>query len=465
VSHNAWFVSGWLAFVGVLGVHAFLSSPTSSHAATGTRRACGASSSSLSGASTQAAKGSAHISLNTAQGVAGTQVVVSGTSWPVAQEVFISVENLIDERGGVNSTGRLVTANVNVYGGFTTPAFSFPYAVCGVRPKDGTTASIVATTDDNSVRVVKPFALAQTPTLAVASPQQLSPLPLGASSISVVGSDWAPGSTVSLVAAHLDMIVEADGNQRQTATLLPGAQTVHATADARGALIANVPIPSGLAPGTVINLSATAISARYGTLLIILDPGALVPAPVAPTWDLSANRGEPGRKVSVTGEHWWPTDFVSVEYCRAEAAQPTALGMRCNLGPQGLAPTGYAAQLGRAVVDGNGYFSATITLPANAKPGAIIVQARLTDGNTRAGIYFASQEFTLTTPAPSAASLLSRWRDWSPEAIAVVLLIGAMLFVFWPHIMLAIGRRPAPAALADLANPTTVPLEGDDDDE
>jgi hypothetical protein len=449
VSRNAWLVLGWLAFVAVVSALVFISSATPAHAATAAtavRRSCGASSSASSGASTQATKGTARISLNTAQGVAGTQVVVSGTGWPVGQQVFISVENLTDEQGGVNGTGRLVTANVNVYGGFTTPAFGFPYAVCGVRPKAGTTASIVAATDDNSVRVVKPFALAQTPTLAVASPQQFSPLPLGASGISVVGSDWAPGATVSLVAAHLDMIAEADGNQRQTATPLPGAQTIHATADARGALMTNVPIPSGLAPGTVVNLSATAISARYGTLLIILDPEALVPAPIPPAWDLSANRGGPGMKITVTGEHWWPTDFVSVEYCRAEAAQPTALGMRCNPGPQKITTTGYAMQLGEAVVDGNGYFSSTITLPANAKPGAIIVQARLPDGNTRAEIYFASQEFTLTTPAPRAASLLSRWRDWSPEAIAVVLLIGAALFVFWPRIMRAIGRRPAYSA-------------------
>jgi hypothetical protein len=140
---------------------------------------------------------------------------------------------LIDEQGGVNGTGWLSGATVNVYGGFTTPAFSFPYLTCGVRPKAGTTATIVAATEDNSLRAITSFAVAQTPTLDVASPQQLSPLLLGATSISVVGSDWAPGATVSLVAAHLDMMAEADGNQRQTATPLPGAQTVHTTADAR----------------------------------------------------------------------------------------------------------------------------------------------------------------------------------------------------------------------------------------
>ena len=81
--------------------------------------------------------------------------IVSGTGWPVGQHVLISVENLIDEQGGVNGTGWLSDATVNVYGGFATSAFSFPYAVCGVRPKAGTIASIVAATDDNSVRVAQ----------------------------------------------------------------------------------------------------------------------------------------------------------------------------------------------------------------------------------------------------------------------------------------------------------------------
>jgi hypothetical protein len=459
-SRDAWLVSGWLAFVAVVGALVFISSAPPAHAAA--RRSCGASSSASSGASAQATKGSARISLNTAQGVAGTQVVVSGAGWPVGQQVFISVENLTDEQGGVNGTGRLVTANVNVYGGFTTPAFSFPYAVCGVRPKAGTTASIVAATNDNSVRVVRPFALAQTPTLAVVAPQQLSPFLLGVSGISVVGSDWAPGATVALVAAHLDTISEADGTQRQTATPLPGAQPVYATADARGDVTANVPIPSGLAPGTVVNLSATAISASYGTLLILLDPHLLVPAPVPPTWHLSASQGEPGMTLTVTGDHWWPADTIGVEYCRAEAAQPTTLGVRCNSGPQGFTPTGYAAQLGEAIVGASGHFTATVTLPANAKPGAIIVQARPLGGNGRAEVYFASRAFTVIQPAARVTPLPTLRRDWWPQALVGVLLIGSALFVFWPRFMRAIRRRSAPAASA---HPTTTSLEGDDDDE
>ena len=286
VPRNAWLMSVWLMCVAM--AYALAASAAPAHALAASRTACGGSSSASSGA--VQAKGSARISLNTTHGVAGTQVVVSGTGWPVGQHILISVENLIDEQGGVNGTGWLSGATVNVYGGFTTPAFSFPYLTCGVRPKAGTTATFVAATEDNSLRAITSFAVAQTPTLEVASPQQLSPLLLGATSISVVGSDWAPGATVSLVAAHLDMIAEADGNQRQTATPLPGAQTVHATADARGDVTANVPIPSGLAPGTVVNLSATAISASYGTLLIMLDPEVLVPAPVPPTWNLSATR-------------------------------------------------------------------------------------------------------------------------------------------------------------------------------
>src|SRR5262245_18715975 len=174
VSRSAWLTSGWLAFVTVVCGLVFVAGAAPAHALAASHTACGGSSSASSGTS-QTTMGSASISLNTSHGVAGTQVVVSGTGWPVGQHIFISVENLIDEQGGVNGTGWLSGAIVNVYGGFTTPAFSFPYAVCGVRPKAGTTASVIAATDDNSVRVVRPFSLAQTPTLAVVSSQQHSP--------------------------------------------------------------------------------------------------------------------------------------------------------------------------------------------------------------------------------------------------------------------------------------------------
>jgi hypothetical protein len=394
----------------------------------------------------QTLKGAAHITLNAAQGVAGTQVIVSGTGWPVGQHVLISVANLIDEQGGVNGTGWLSGATVNVYGGFVTPAFSFPYLTCGIRPKAGTTASIVAATDDNTVSASAPFALAQTPTLEVASPQQLRPLRLGVNTITVVGSDWTPGAPVSLVAAHSEVVQGAIGDQTVTAMPFPDAQPLHALVDAQGRLNANVPVPTTLPPGTEVDIQATAASRVYGALVINLYPNALIPAPIPLTWDLSANHGPPGVTLTVTGDHWYPGDDVSLEYCRLEAAQPTALGLRCNLGPQGSVATGFAAQIGAVSVDTGGHYSATVTLPHDAKPGAIIVQARVLDSANRAEIYFASQEFTVTAPAPQAAPLLARWRDWWPQALVGALLLGAALFVFWPRIMRAIGRRPAYSA-------------------
>ncbi len=458
VPRNAWLMSVWLMFVAM--IYALVVSVAPAHALAASRTACGGSSSASSGAIQ--AKGSARISLNTTRGVAGTQVVVSGTGWPVGQHVFISVENLTDDQGGVNGTGWLSDATVNVYGGFATPAFSFPSLACGIRPKAGTVASVVAETEDNSVRAFASFAVAQTPTLEVVSPQQLGPLLAGTTTIAVTGDDWTPGASVSLVAARSETVTEGIAGQTQIVTPFPGAQPIHVVADAQGRLNANVPIPSGLPPGTAVDVQATTTSHSYGALVINLYPEALVPAPIPLTWNLSATEGDPGMTLTVTGDHWWPADSISVEYCRAEAAQTTALGVRCNSGPQGFTPTGYAAQLGETVVDASGHFTATITLPANAKPGEIIVQARPLGANGRAEVYFASRAFTVTQLAPRVTPLPTLRQDWWPQALVGVLLIGAALFVFWPRIMRVIGRRPAPAVLA---NPTTVPLEGDDDDE
>jgi hypothetical protein len=438
----------------------FVAGASSSQALAVSRTACGPSTS-ASPVATQKTIGLARISLNTARGVAGTQVIVGGTSWPAGRRVLINVENLIDEQGGVNAIAGLSGAIVGADGAFTAPAFSFPYLTCGLRPKAGTTATFVAVTDDNVVRVTKPFALAQTPTLTIVG-QQPRILPVGAANISVVGGDWMPGVAVSFVAAQIDTTTDVGGFQRQAATPLPFAQPIGVTADARGEFEVDVPVPLGLTPGTVVNLSATATSASYGTLLIFLDPEALVPAPIPPTWDLSAPQGAPGVTLTSAGDHWWPGDEVTVEYCRIEAAEPTAQGMRCNPGPQGSATTGFAAQIGEVLVDTAGHFRATVTLPANAKPGEIIVEARLLGGNTRAAVYFASRAFTLTQPAPRTTPLLARWREWWPQALAGALMLGAALFVFWPRIMRAIGRRHAPAAPS---HPTMITLEGDEGDD
>src|SRR4029079_10705236 len=87
-SCGAWLISGWLMCVAVLSTLAFIVDMTPAHALAAARTACGGSSS-ASGTSTQATKGAARISLNTAQGVAGTQVIVSGTGWPVGEHVLI----------------------------------------------------------------------------------------------------------------------------------------------------------------------------------------------------------------------------------------------------------------------------------------------------------------------------------------------------------------------------------------
>jgi hypothetical protein len=446
-ARGARLIACWLASLIFSGALILAVGAHSAHAAGASQRSCGASSSASSG-TLSSTKDTARISLNTGHGVAGTQIIVSGSGWTSGLRVLISVEDLTDENGGVNGTGWLSAVTADANGAFTTPPFSFPLAVCGLRPKAGSIATVVAATEDGGVRAVAPFTLAQTPRLQAATPQPLTPLPAGTTTIPVTGNDWTPGASVSFVAAHAEIITGSSGIRTQVATPFHGSEPITATADAQGGLTANVPIPPGLTPGTGVDIHATATSRTYGTLVIDLFLYALISPPTPPVWSLSDTRGRPGSSLTITGDQWWPGDTILIEYCRLEASSVSPLGTQCNDGPRGLITTGYASQIGTATADESGRFTATVIFPADAKPGDVLLQARLPRESQRALVYFQSQEFLLTAAPSRSQSLTIRWQDWWRQALAGVVLLGAALFVCWPRITQIIKRKPGPAALS-----------------
>jgi hypothetical protein len=145
--------------------------------------------------------------------------------------------------GVVNAFDGVSGATVTAAGTFTAPTFTLPRAACGVLPRAGTVAQIVAHTLDGSTRVTVPLSIAQTPSITV--PLASSTISPGTTIIPVNGSDWAPGSAVRLVAAtrQPDCTPPTTYDQARCVTALPNARTVVAHAGANGRFSADVPLP------------------------------------------------------------------------------------------------------------------------------------------------------------------------------------------------------------------------------
>src|SRR5579859_8147170 len=316
----------WVLLVGAAAhVHAAASTLT-------LPRSCGASAATgrLASASVPADATGARIFLNTASAVAGSQIVVYGTGWPSGVPITIGIEHFVQTDGSVTAFDRLVQATATFTGTFTAPMFMLPHGVCGILPRAGTTAEVVAHTPNGGIQASAALAIVQTPTIEVGLP--LVTLPRGATSIPVSGSAWVPGTSISLVAAGFptDCHVTAANDSVSCVTTLAGAQPVVAIAATDGAVASNVPIPPGVLPGTQLTIRAAVSATPYGELVLRSDWQAPRLPTVAPTLTLDHATGPAGATVVVTGDQWPASQMVVVSYCRREAMSQSALGPQCN---------------------------------------------------------------------------------------------------------------------------------------
>jgi hypothetical protein len=341
----------------------------------------------------------AQISLNTASAVAGTQIVVRGTGWPGEVPITIGVKHFVQTDGVVTAFDSLVQTTATSTGTFTSPTFLLPDGTCGILPRAGTTAEIVAHTATGSIQASAVLSIAQTPAIAVGLPQlQLS---RGANSIPVSGSAWVPATSVSLVAADLhvppDCHAASPIDTVGCVTPLSGAQPVVAVAAADGHFESDVLIPPGVLPGTRVTIRAAVSVSPYGELVFDSEWQAQLLPTVAPTLTANHAAGPAGATVVVSGDHWPASQQVVVSYCRLEAMSQITVLPQCNHSAEGLVVTGYAQELGEADTDGSGHFTLPVTLPANARPGGIIFEARLSGQSLAADVYVQTTSFTVTT--------------------------------------------------------------------
>jgi hypothetical protein len=401
----------------------------SAHAAASTTppRSCGASMATgrIGSASVPLDATGAQIALNTASAVAGTQIVVRGTGWPGGVSIMIGVKHFVQTDGVVTAFDGLAQTTATSTGSFTSSVFLLPPGTCGILPRAGTTAEIVAHTLTGSIQAGAALSIAQTPAIAVGLP--LLQLPRGATSIPVSGSAWVPGTAVSLVAASSppDCHVVTPIDSVRCLTSLFGAQPISAVAAADGHFRSDVHIPPGVLPGTPVTIRAAVSASPYGELVFHSEWQAQLLPGVAPTLTADHAAGPAGATVVVRGDHWPASQQVMVSYCRREAMSQGTLLPQCNHSAQGLVVTGYAQGLGEADTDGSGHFTLRVMLPANARPGAITFEARLTGQSLAGDVYIQTTSFTVARPvAPQSADLGWPFAVGSAAILAVLTLLG-----------------------------------------
>lgn len=367
--------------------------------------------------------GNAQLMLNIAHGVAGSKIVARGSGWPSGMRVQLDVEQDSQLLTAMQTVPQPVAAD----GSFEAPAIAAPGQVCAFQPEPGTEVQVIAHSLDGRTMAKATFTyIAESPVLARA--RMDTTIAGTATSVSVTGLGWGAGTQVTLWAP----IGSAQMSPQDPWLPPAGLPVVHVYADGSGAFAASVPLAiSGgtLRPGTAISLVASASTALYGDVVVIMPEQFMVGLSVIPVLALDHAQGLSGAALTVTGDHWWPGDTVQVAYCRGTTN-------RC-------APN-LMQQLGTAVVDGNGHFSVHVALPTNARVGPISVEAYV--GDDIASLYVFTQAFEVVPPPLPWSKVHPRLAHYLPIlAVALLLLLVAGAVLWRP----AMRRWRAAASIAD----------------
>lgn len=429
-------------FAVVLSLSLALGSPV--HAATrgATAQACG----STNLAPFTATPSAASITLSRTQGPPGMSLVVSGSGFPAGAPLLLDVDFAQTDGTLVPLMSAGVRPTVGPDGSFQTSPFPLPYEP-GCGPAPSTKIVFVAHTSDDAVSATAPFVYTPAPTLQSDSQEQVKPN----FAVTLSGQNWEPNEQVTITSGILATPILSCPPTVPPICDTPAspapAATIQVTADAQGNLSFSYALPGGLPPRTGVLVRATGTGPRYGTIEATPIEFLIRPSD-DPTIALSRTEGEAGVAVVVRGDHWYPGDPVTIEYCR---------GQNTSIAPGEPRCLGNTTQwLGQTTVDAAGRLNATVSLPTNARTGPVLIQARVENDVLGLAVYAQAAPFEIVPQPlpwsqqhPRAALALTLARPAAPALALGLLLLAAHL---WSRRR---SRRTRPGAHA--ADPSSEP--------
>ena len=363
----------------------------------------------------------ASIRLNHASGPIGTSLVISGAGWPAATTVTIDTYG--DNGAGQPVLGQAAFAQVRTFsdGTFQTAPFPSPTAyTCGLGAGYGAPGSVVlfrAHIRGNRVSAEARFTYLVTPSFDTPTDPDPSAGIMPGSMIPISGQGWGPDQWVTVTTGLTFGQTQAE--LENTGAVVPsGTPPIQVRADAHGVFTTHVEVPNDvpLAPspsdafaGFVVSVSAT--DPRYGTFTsapLVLD----ILSENAPTFTANLTQGLPGTVVTLTGTNW-PPGLVLLDYCRGQTQPPGTSHIGCYNATQGIGFADLYDLFGPAST-----FSVEVTIPPNARPGLITLQASV-DSDILPNLYTLDLPFDILTPSSQEVP----WQIVHPR-LAEALLVG-----------------------------------------
>ena len=346
-------------------------------------------------------KGNATARLSRSQGTDGTLLTLTGSGWPVGAplglDIWVDLSGQF--RGGPLNQNPITSTASGALPAFTFRLPSGLSSVCvngmnlnGVQLDHVTILFVVHTLERDfrnaRARVPLQFTYLASPRItSVGVTDMLLTNARAGASMPLKGAGWQPGERVTItdvIDTWPNVPEWAPGTQLSTPT--GTGDSLEVTADAVGAFTVSYHLPDVI-PTSTVSLWIRASDTRFGDIAFYaLTSYAIIPA-VYPSMRLTSATQVAGGAVTVTGDHWQPGQVGVIEYCRGQASEQSG-ALYCS--------RFVAEPIGAFQADSAGRFTTTVDLPANARLGAITVQARVAGANLQSA--FDPQLFAQAQP-------------------------------------------------------------------